>query len=673
MIVSVALPIPIQKTFSYSVPIHLESLIKPYMRVTVPFHNRVLKGYVIDFIDKSDHSLKDILDVLDLFPLLCEPITSLCQWTSRYYNAPLGQVLKYATPLNLSIEQYLILRSKNIQVAHLDGLQLKKALKLIPKEEVIKLHRENMIDFMDTFSHKPLSSSTSKQSHPKKHGKTLFIGGIDERIEYYLQLISKHVMRMENVIVLLPDYYASGKHFHSIISDVFKDSVYWYGSPEKTKARNEAFFKAQNNRGIIILGNKSAAFLTVNNNGLIIVEKDEADEHRNEEGFRFNARVIAQKRAELEDIPIVFGSAAPSFEVYKDALEGKCTVINRHMPLKDKRIDIIKKRRLSEPGGLPEEFVGIIEDGLKTHENVAIFTPRRLYASHLYCLDCKKPFLCDLCGGYLGYQKKENALVCTSCNKNIIYADKCPACGSGFIRFSQTGVEYLEEKLKEYFSQNCIVKIAAETLEDVLKSGVFTSKKQLMKPNQATNDADLTHLQPTIIVGTQTLTKLYGLKAGLLILFGWEQMIRFSGYRALEKMFQTLLNLADTLRPDHICFFMDEKKAIDIEQFIDLSLFYKNELHKRKFAEYPPYSRMLLITAEKQNEQATKRLINKIQDLFEKNGYKNNITGTFIERRLNWYQFKMIIKLPENSYLPEKLLDVYSFPNVRIEPDPHSV
>jgi hypothetical protein len=82
---------------------------------------------------------------------------------------------------------------------------------------------------------------------------------------------------------------------------------------------------------------------------------------------------------------------------------------------------------------------------------------------------------------------------------------------------------------------------------------------------------------------------------------------------------------------------------------------------------------MLLITAEKQNEQATKRLINKIQDLFEKNGYKNNITGTFIERRLNWYQFKMIIKLPENSYLPEKLLDVYSFPNVRIEPDPHSV
>ncbi|MDI9560454.1 MAG: hypothetical protein QM235_04595, partial [Pseudomonadota bacterium] len=198
MIVSVALPIPIQKTFSYSVPIHLESLIKPYMRVTVPFHNRVLKGYVIDFIDKSDHSLKDILDVLDLFPLLCEPITSLCQWTSRYYNAPLGQVLKYATPLSLSIERYLILRSKNIQVAHLDGLQLKKALKLMPKEEVIKLHRENMIDFMDTFSHKPLSSSTSKQSHSKKHGKTLFIGGIDKRIEYYLQLISEHVMCMEN-------------------------------------------------------------------------------------------------------------------------------------------------------------------------------------------------------------------------------------------------------------------------------------------------------------------------------------------------------------------------------------------------------------------------------------------------------------------------------------------
>jgi len=642
------------------------------MRVTVPFHNRILKGYAIEIVDKIDHSLKDVLDILDLFPLIDEPIASLCQWTSRYYNAPLGQVLKYAVPLNLSVEQYLIIKSKNVQVAHLDGIPLKRALKLMSKEKVIELHRDSMIDFMDIFSHKPSPSINSKQSHFKKHDKTLFIGGIDKRIEYYLQLISEHIMRMKNVIVLLPDYHASGKHFSSIISDAFKDSVYWYGSPERTKAKNEAFFKAQSNKGIIILGNRSAAFLPVLNNGLIIVEKDEADEHRNEEGFRFNTRVIAQKRAELEDIPIVFGSAAPSLEVYKNTLEGGCTVINRSVPLKDKHINIIKKRRLFETGGLPEELIDIIEDGLKTQENIAIFTPRRFYASYLYCLDCKKPFLCGFCGGYLGYSKKGNMLVCTSCNKNIIYTEKCTACGSELIRFSQTGVEYLLEKLKGIF-RNRIEKVTAETLEDVLKSGLFISKKPFRQPHQETNDNDLAPFQSTILIGTQTLAKLYGLRTGLLILFGWEQMIKFSGYRAFEKMFQTLINLVDTLRPNRICFFMDKKKAVDIEQFIDLPLFYKNELQKRKFAEYPPYSRIFLISAEKKDEQAAKRLIKRIKDLFEKQGYQNNITGTFIEKRLNGCQFKMVVKLPEISYLPDKLLDVYSFPNVRIEPDPPSV
>lgn len=674
MIVSVALTIPVHKAFSYAVPQHLEPFIKPYMRVTVPFHNRILKGYVISIDNKIDHSLKEILDLIDLFPLLNESIISLCQWTSHYYNAPLGQVLKYALPLNLSVEQYLIIKSKNGQTQHLDGTPLKKVLKSLSKEDLMKLHQSSMLDLIDVFSKKLFTSTTSQSSHFKKHNKTLFIGGIEDRIKFYLKLISEHIARMENVIVLLPDYHASGKHFSSIISNVFKDSVYWYGSPEKLKNRNEAFFKAQNNTGIVILGNRSAAFLPVLNNGLILVEKDEADEHRNEEGFRFNTRVIAQKRAELEDIPIVCGSAAPSLEIYKHALEGGCTVINKSMPLKDKHIDVIIKSQLYEPGGLPEELVGAIEDTSKLNENIAIFTPRRFYASHLYCLDCKKPFLCGFCGGYLAYQKKGNMLICLSCNKSFVYSDRCPHCSGELIRFSQTGVEYLEEKLKDIFSKNSIVKVTAETLEDVLKSKAFSSAKRFSQSRREIyDDDDLKHFQPSILIGTQTLAKLYGLRTGLLILFGWEQMIKFSGYRAFEKMFQTLINLVDTLRPDRICFFMDEKKAVDIEQFIDLSLFYKNELQKRQFAEYPPYSRIFLISADKKDEQTTKRLIKRIKDLFEKHGYRNNITGTFIEKRLNGLQFKMVVKLPENSYLPEKLLDVYSLPDVRIEPDPLSI
>ena len=111
------------------------------------------------------------------------------------------------------------------------------------------------------------------------------------------------------------------------LSESFPGAVFWYGSslPEKKKA--ETYFRARAEGGRLILGNKSCVFLPLLDNGLVIIERPEEDEYRNEEAFRFNAVRLAVRRAEIEGVRAVLGSAAPPLEVLKWAAEGVVDVV----------------------------------------------------------------------------------------------------------------------------------------------------------------------------------------------------------------------------------------------------------------------------------------------------------------------------------------------------------
>jgi primosomal protein N' (replication factor Y) (superfamily II helicase) len=658
MIAHVSLAIPVSKTFSYSVPRQFELFIKPYMRVKVPFRNRVLTGYVVGVDNGSDDALKEILGVVDIFPLFNESLASLSLWASHYYATPLGLILKYAVPLNLQVEQYLLVKSLCDSTSSLNGISLKKVLRSAGRDTVLNLYHKREIAFYDVFTGKAFTSLVQEPGRIQKHDKILYLGSIDDRMEHYLMLISRHIAGGGNVLMLLPDYHASGRYFYKVLAEKFKCNVSWYGSPGKAKARMEIYFKARSDGGFIILGNKSAAFLPLLNNGLIIVERSEGDEYRNEEGVRFNAWMIALKRAEIENIPIVFGSAAPPLEIYKGVGEG-FRIIDKSVSIKREDIHIVMKKNLSTPGKLPGEFTGVVGDAIAKGKNVAIFTPRKDYVSHLFCLECKTPFLCTICGRPLSYQKRSNVLICSTCGKSINYEEKCMHCSSELIRFSQTGAEYMEGKLKDAFAQCPIVKVTGETLEEVVKGAML--------------DESVKPLNPTIFIGTQALSKLYAADVKLLILYGWEELLRISGYRANEKMYQVLMNLVDALRPERIYFFMDEKRSVELAPFIDVRSFYRNELQKRRLAEYPPYVRLFLVEVEKKNREMGQRLVKKIQIFLEREGFGQYMTGPLVQKKRYRYQYKMILKIPENEFISQGLLALYNFSGVRIEPDPPSI
>jgi len=104
-LVSVAVPVVLDRGFSYAVPPSLRGTVPPGTRVVVPFGQRVLVGVVRPVSGALDDpaaasKIRDLLEVFDPpgRPALGPELVALCEWIADYYCAPIGEVYRLALP-----------------------------------------------------------------------------------------------------------------------------------------------------------------------------------------------------------------------------------------------------------------------------------------------------------------------------------------------------------------------------------------------------------------------------------------------------------------------------------------------------------------------------------------------------------------------------------------------
>ncbi len=102
--IEVVVPLPVDRTFHYSVPESLRSSVRPGVRVLVPFGRRKLTGYVLGSATPVSGELKDIIEILDCEPLFTTREIAFYRWIASYYLYPLGEVIKTALPSGINIE-----------------------------------------------------------------------------------------------------------------------------------------------------------------------------------------------------------------------------------------------------------------------------------------------------------------------------------------------------------------------------------------------------------------------------------------------------------------------------------------------------------------------------------------------------------------------------------------
>ena len=94
MFVDVILPLPLDGFFTYSVPSGLEGQVSEGVRVLVPLgRNKTYVGIASAIHNHAPegYQTKDILQVLDVEPVLLDHQLKLWQWISDYYMSPIGE------------------------------------------------------------------------------------------------------------------------------------------------------------------------------------------------------------------------------------------------------------------------------------------------------------------------------------------------------------------------------------------------------------------------------------------------------------------------------------------------------------------------------------------------------------------------------------------------------
>ena len=103
----VILPLPLQGLFTYSVPAELENTVQKGTRVIVQFGKKKFYTAIVFKIYKSEKEIspvKEIVSILEDYPIVTRSQLKFWEWVSFYYMCSLGDVYRAAIPSALKLE-----------------------------------------------------------------------------------------------------------------------------------------------------------------------------------------------------------------------------------------------------------------------------------------------------------------------------------------------------------------------------------------------------------------------------------------------------------------------------------------------------------------------------------------------------------------------------------------
>ena len=115
------------------------------------------------------------------------------------------------------------------------------------------------------------------------------------------------------------------------------------------------------------MGARSSLFLPFSNLGLIIVDEENDQSYKQEEGVIYNARDMAVLKSNIEKIMVLLVSATPSLETFKNCEDGKyfwIKINNRFNDSLKPEIKIINMKK-SKLSFISEELKTEIKENIK--------------------------------------------------------------------------------------------------------------------------------------------------------------------------------------------------------------------------------------------------------------------------------------------------------------------
>lgn len=387
----------LDRPFTYELPAELGAGVGSL--VTVPFHGRSLRAWILGPTDDVPARMLAVRTVVSPVRWFDEQGLELCRWVSERYVAPLAAVLARATPPRVAAEE--------------DPARSAGAREVQPPpsvEGVLAGHRngDHLLQAIGTGS----------------EGAWVLRPVPEHEAWATVEAVAACVASGRRALVIVPES-VPVPATASAVAAVFGDRAALVLGGSK-RARVRMWLDAQAGRYEVVVGTRPSVFTPLPDLGLIVISRESHAAFREERAPYYHARDVALARAAIEHATVVLSALAPSSETAERSLPTVSPQRRSWVP-----VEIVA------PG--PEGRAPRLVRALGAASRAFVFSPLPGYGIAAVCRACGHPAACAACGGVL--RSTEGVVRCVVCEA----PGRCRSCGASDFGLRRGGQERVQE------------------------------------------------------------------------------------------------------------------------------------------------------------------------------------------------------------------------------------
>lgn len=621
----------------------------------MPFGKQQLLGIVVGHTQESEFDcakLKIISRQLDAESLFNPTLWKLLLWSADYYRHPLGEVLHHALPVLLrqgepaerkpipcwqlnnhteitesklkraprQLQALELLRDGPLLAAELreQGIDTPVLKQLAAKDLILPfdLHlqarewldhlllHENDAPYLNTEQAAVLAAIN--HAHDQRPFLLEGVTG-SGKTEVYLQLLRTVLMQGKQALVLVPEIGLTPqllrrfrRRFHAPILTLH--------SGMNDRERLDTWLACKAGEAAILIGTRSAIFTPFKQLGLIIVDEEHDTSFKQQEGFRYHGRDLAIMRAQLEQVPIVLGSATPSLESLQNALQGRyhhLQMTQRAGGAKAAQQHLLDVKNLPLQAGIAPQLLQLMDEQLAAGNQVMLFLNRRGYAPALLCHDCGWVAACPHCDAYYTWHQQDRRLHCHHCDHIRPVPTQCPECHSRNLVSSGVGTEQLAQFLEQRFPAYKTIRIDRDNTR---RKGELESHLSAIRRHEY-----------QILLGTQMLAKGHHFPDVTLVgILDVDGALFASDFRATERLAQLYVQVAGRAgrasKPGMVVLQSHHPEHLLLQDLLNNGYphFARTCLQERQALSLPPFSYQAVLRADAPNREPVEHFMQRV-------------------------------------------------------------